>query len=122
MRELARRAAVVDVSDVMARVRPGRRPWSAEDIHDHLHASTHQFDRRWVDRHRAHFGRWPVGSLVRYPGGLLAWVRRLDGEGKPVEVQISRGSAYPGADPQQLLQGGALERLGEPVCSLPAPG
>lgn len=120
--ELARLASVVDVSDVMARVRPGRRPWSAEEIHDHLLASSHQFDRSWVDRHRAHFGRWPVGSLVRYPGGLLAWVRRLDGQRRPVEVQISRGSAFPCGDPQQLLEGGALERLGEPLSSVPAPG
>jgi len=120
--ELARLAAVVDVSDVMARVRPGRRPWSAEAIHDHLHDSPHQFDRRWVERHRAHFGRWPVGSLIRYPGGLLAWVRRLDEQGVPVQVQISRGSAFPGADPEQLVEGGALERLGEPLSSVPAPG
>ncbi|HAS29069.1 MAG TPA: phosphohydrolase, partial [Alcanivorax sp.] len=108
--ELALLASVVDVSDVMARLRPGRRPWSAEAIHDHLHGSPHQFDRRWVERYRAHFGRWPVGTLVRYQGGLLAWVRRLDDQGLPVEVQISRGSAFPGADPEQLLEGGALER------------
>jgi HD-GYP domain-containing protein (c-di-GMP phosphodiesterase class II) len=119
--ELARLAAVVDVSDVMARVRPGRRPWSAEAIQEHLHASPHQFDRRWVARHQAHFGRWPVGSLVRYPGGLLAWVRRLDDQRMPVQVQISRGSAFPGSDPEQLLEGGALDRLGEPLSSVPAP-
>jgi len=120
--ELARLAAVVDVSDVMARVRPGRRPWSAEDIHEHLLMRGDQYDRRWVERHRQHFGQWPVGSLVRYPGGLLAWVRRLDGQGRPLEVQISRGSAFPTADPQQVLEGAALQRLGEPASSLPAPG
>ncbi len=91
--ELAQLAAVVDVSDVMARVRPGRRPWSAEDIHDHLHASTHQFDRRWVDRHRAHFGRWPVGSLGRYPGGLLALSRIHIGRCRRSAPGRSRGAA-----------------------------
>ena len=120
--ELARLAAVVDVSDVMTRVRPGRRPWSAEAIYDHLHGASHQFDRRWVECYRSHFGRWPVGTLVRYQGGLLAWVRRLDDRGIPVQVQVSQGSAFPSSDPEQILEGGALARLGEPLSSVPKPG
>ena len=112
--ELARLASVVDVVDILSRQRPGREPWSTEDIHAWLERNSARFDPQWVARYRAHFGRWPVGCLVRYADGLLGRVAALDERGLPSRVRLR-------AEDGGWLDGEALARHGEPEATVPAP-
>ena len=112
--DLARLASVVDVADILSRQRPGREPWSITDIHRWLEKNDSRFDAQWVARYQAHFGRWPVGCLVRYPDGLIGRVASLDEQGLPVRVRLR-------SDDGGWLDGDALTRRGEPESSLPAP-
>lgn len=119
--ELARLAAVVDVVDAMGRPRTDRPAWSVASIYRHLLCHPERFEQRWVKRYIAHFGRFPVGTLVRYAGGELAWVRRLDRQGKPSQVSRVEQAARPQAGLAAPLYDGALAALGEPVEALPLP-
>lgn len=87
--ELARMATVIDVVDAMSRPRPDRAPQPIDAIYRHLLASTAQFDPQWSQRYIGHFGLIPIGSLVRFNSGQLAWVRRLDSDGQVAQVQLA---------------------------------
>lgn len=112
--QLARLASVVDVVDIMSRQRPGRDPWSVTDIYAWLDRNGARFDRRWVNRYRDHFGIWPVGSLVRYPDGLIGRVAALDQRGLPSRLRL------PAAD-GGWLEAEELANREEPEMSLAAP-
>lgn len=115
--ELARMAAVIDAVDAMARPRVDRPPHEQEDIYRYLLGNSAKFDVEWSKRYIRHFGTAPVGSLVRFAGGRLAWVRRVDGDGRVSQVQLAE-SSEPGlalrgerVDGAMLASLGAVERV-----------
>ncbi|MFP1682526.1 HD domain-containing phosphohydrolase [Alloalcanivorax sp. C16-1] len=112
--QLARLASVVDVIDILSRQRPGRDPWSVGAIYAWLDRNPGRFDEQWVKRYRDHFGVWPVGSLVRYPDGLIGRVAALDSRGLPSRLRLR-------ADDGGWVDGEALAKRGEPETSLAAP-
>ncbi|UYG02073.1 PilZ domain-containing protein [Halomonas sp. LR3S48] len=117
--ELARMSAVVDAVDAMRRNRPDRPAWRIDAAYRHLLKSPHQFDPRWVKRYLERFGLRPVGSLVRFSSGALAWIQRLDQQGKPFQVQLTQEIAPPGEGLGEVLRGDVTARLGEMVEEVP---
>ncbi len=117
--ELARMSAVVDVVDAMRRNRADRPAWRIDAVYRHLLKSPQQFDPRWVKRYVQRFGLRPVGSLVRFSGGALGWIQRLDQQGKPFQVQLTDETAPPGEATGEVLRGDVESRLGEMVEEMP---
>ncbi|MFQ3788091.1 HD domain-containing phosphohydrolase [Halomonas sp. A29] len=117
--ELARMSAVVDVVDAMRRDRPDRPAWRIDAVYRHLLQSPQLFDPRWVRRYVQRFGLRPVGSLVRFSGGALAWIQRLDQQGRPFQVQLSEEISPPGEALGEVLRGDVTSRLGEMVEEVP---
>lgn len=115
---LMRVAAIVDVTDAMGRDRPDRPALPIHQIHRHLRQSPAQFDLRWVERYIDHFGMWPVGTLVRFAGGELAWVLSLDADRALAAVRQVDDAAPGDAGSGILVHGRDLARLGEPVEAL----
>jgi HD-GYP domain-containing protein (c-di-GMP phosphodiesterase class II) len=116
LHELARLMAVVDVVDAMGRERPDRAAWTIDAIYKYLLEQPQLFDQRWVQRYVRHFGVAPIGTLVRFAGGELAWVLRVDEQGQPSRVLLTEYIAAP--EPKTLgamLEGRALARLGKPT-------
>lgn len=119
--ELARLAAVVDVVDALSRPRSDRPAWDIEGIYRHLLTQPKRYELRWVKRYIAHFGRFPIGTLVRYSGDRLAWVRRLDRLGRPSQVSLVESVCRPQAGLGPVLHDGPLGAMGEPLEALPLP-
>jgi HD-GYP domain-containing protein (c-di-GMP phosphodiesterase class II) len=108
--ELTRMAMVVDVVDAMTRHRPDRPAWSLEDAYRHMLGRPGMFDREWVQHYIRHFGRYPIGSLVRFSSGAQGWIQRLDSKGQPRQVAVISPA------PQLRLDGevaslGAIEEI-----------
>lgn len=110
--ELSRLMAVVDVVDAMARARPDRPAHGIDAIYRHLLLHPEQFSPRWAQRYIQHFGRLPIGSLVRYGSGVLAWVQRLDERGRPSQVQLTSEPVMPGTGLGEVVRHKELARLG----------
>lgn len=111
--ELSRVASVVDVIEAMKRDRPDRPAWKISDIYRHLLSHPRQFDTRWVKRYLKRFGVMPIGTLVRFSGGELGWVQRLDEAGRIAQVQLAEQAQAPGESLGEVLCGERLSRLGE---------
>lgn len=112
---LMRLAAIVDVADAMGRDRPDRAGLPVDRIHQHLRQSPAQFDPRWVERYIDHFGAWPVGTLLRFPGGELGWVLSLDADRAVAAVRQVDEPSFDDATSGILVHGRDLARLGAPV-------
>lgn len=113
---LARVAAVVDVIDAMGRHRADRKAMPIDQIYRALNNEAHRFDRRWLQRYRQRFGRYPVGTLLRFGTGQLGWVRRLDRDGLLLQAQLTEAAVPPSAESLgKLVDGYDLQRLGEVV-------
>ncbi|EWH03844.1 hypothetical protein Q427_01035, partial [Halomonas sp. BC04] len=105
LQELSRMSAVVDVVDAMRRERPDRPAWRIDAVYRHLLSNPGQFDPRWAKRYIQRFGLRPVGALVRFGNGDMAWIQRLDQQGKPFQVQLTDVVEPPGEALGEVLRG-----------------
>ncbi|MCE9682810.1 HD domain-containing phosphohydrolase [Halomonas alkalisoli] len=119
LQELSRMSAVVDVVDAMRRDRADRPAWRIDAVYRHLLSHPGQFDPRWVKRYIQRFGLRPIGSLVRFANGDMAWIQRLDQQGKPFQVQLTDALEPPGEALGEVLRGNVIARLGEPIEEIP---
>gem|GEM_PF-242347 len=110
--QLPRMAAVVDVIDAMSRPRADREGMTAEDTYRHLLDNRTQFDELWIEAYVRHFGVIPVGSLIRYESGQLAWVTRLDEKRHIHTVILTSDTKPPQDNLGDTVTGTALEKLG----------
>jgi HD-GYP domain-containing protein (c-di-GMP phosphodiesterase class II) len=114
--ELACITAIVDVVDVMVRGRAGRSAQTVDSVCHDLLLDNSRFDEGLVKRYVRHFGVMPVGTLLRYEQGELAWVKALGVDGLPEQVQLTEKTVWPTADGLGvLLEGAELAALGKPV-------
>lgn len=116
LHQLARLMAVVDAIDALGRRRGADKALAIDAIYAYLLARAGAYERHWVEVYRQHFGPLPIGTLVRYTGGELAWVLRLGDDRQPVEVQLASGGEAPGAG--AALRGRELAALGTPVAAV----
>jgi len=110
--DLGRMVAVVDVIDALTCPRADREAWSLVDAYRHLLNHPDVFDNLWVQRYVRLFGLTPVGSLVRYANGALAWVQRLDAQGRPSQVHIVLNTHSPDRSLDLVMVERDLDRLG----------
>ncbi len=113
--ELSRLAMVVDVVDAMRRDRPDRPAWKVAQAYAQLVNQPERFDQRWVKRYIKVFGRLPIGTLVRFESGQLAWIQRLDAKGEPLQVQLTDVAKPPDISLGEVLRDEAVRKLGRPV-------
>lgn len=111
--ELGRLAGVVDAIDAMGRPRADRPAMPIDRIYRQLNAESQRFDGRWLQRYRAWFGEYPIGTLLRFGSGQLAWVRHLDREGNVAQVQLTDAEVPPCKQSLgKLVENEQLSRLG----------
>ena len=66
------------------------------------------------------YGLYPIGSLAKYSGGYLAWVKDIDKKGIPSSVNVVKNLKFPEAtlnsdlNEKDLLQIGKLEEIVNP--------
>lgn len=118
--DLARAMAVVDEIDLMSRRRPGAAPRSITLSYAHLLRRPGKYDPIFVKRYVEHFGRLPVGTLLRFESGQLAWVLGLDEALRPARVQLATEPGPPRAEHLgEVVSGGDLRELGKVAEVLP---
>ncbi|MEA1050060.1 PilZ domain-containing protein [Lamprobacter modestohalophilus] len=113
--ELSRVAMVVDAVDAMRRERPDRPARSMAHIYARLAHQSERFDQRWLKRYISAFGSLPIGSLVRFEAGQLAWIQRLDAKGRPLQVQLTDAVKPPDDSLGEVLRDEAVLKLGKPL-------
>lgn len=117
---IARMAAVVDVLDAMMRPRGDRPAKTAIEAYRYLYNRPERFDKHWVTRYVQRHGFYPIGCLVRFSHGYLAWVMELDETGQPNRARVVRNTSRSELAMNHILsrvdfgQLGQLDRLIRP--------
>lgn len=114
--DVGRMLAVVDVIEALSRPRADRDAWPLVECYRHVLGAPAQFDYTWTQRYIRRFGMTPIGSLVRYSSGALAWVQRLDAQGQPVQVHRVLNVNNPKQPLDQVLANNDIEQLGRLEC------
>lgn len=118
--EMARLMVVVDEIDLMSRRRPGGAARSISHCYGHLLRRPGKYDGLCIKRYVEHFGRLPVGTLLRFETGPLAWVVNLDESQRPARVQLTTEPGPPKAGQLgEILTGKQLAELGRAAEVLP---
>lgn len=110
--DLGRMVAVVDVIDALTRARADRAAWPLVEAYRHVLGNAKAFDNVWARRYVRLFGVTPVGSLVRYASGALAWVQRLDAQARPSQVHMVLNANSPRRRLDLVLAQRDLDQLG----------
>lgn len=92
---LARAAHVVDTIDLISRGIGQREAKPPLQIFRDLYHDSNDADRQWLARYMKRHGIYPVGSLVQYSSGFLAWVLRLGDDGQPARIRVVRNAGNP---------------------------
>ncbi|WP_126772271.1 HD domain-containing phosphohydrolase [Pseudidiomarina homiensis] len=110
--QLARAAMVVDAMDAMQRSRPDRAAVHAISALAQLQAVSGRYDPIWIERYLNRFGRLPIGSLLKFEGGVLAWVVGLDRHNRVERLRLTPHKNHPDHKLGELIQGSKLRELG----------
>ncbi|WP_299260187.1 HD domain-containing phosphohydrolase [uncultured Kushneria sp.] len=110
---IARMAAVVDTVDAMMRTRGDRRGKTAIEAYRYLYHRPGCFDKYWVTRYIQRHGFYPIGSLVKFSSGFLAWVMELDDSGQPRRVRVVRNLHREGRTMNDILSRVDFAQLGK---------
>ena len=110
---IARMAAVVDTVDAMTRTRGDRPGKTAIEAYRYLYHRPGRFDKHWVTRYIQRHGFYPIGSLVKFSGGFLAWVMELDDSGQPRRVRVVRNLHREGRTMNDILSRVDFAQLGK---------
>lgn len=110
---IARMAAVVDTVDAMMRTRGDRRGKTAIEAYRYLYHRPESFDKYWVTRYIQRHGFYPIGSLVKFSSGFLAWVMELDDSGQPRRVRVVRNLHREGHTMNDILSRVDFAQLGK---------
>ncbi|WP_110689590.1 HD domain-containing phosphohydrolase [Salinicola endophyticus] len=110
---LGRMMAVVDVIDALGQPRADRDAWPLLERYRHVLGHPALFDATWAQRYVRRFGTAPVGSLARFSSGALAWVQRIDDQGRPAQVHLVLNTKSPQRRLDQILNDGDIAQLGK---------
>lgn len=107
-----RLAAVLKALNVMTHERNGRDALTPLEAYRDLNARPEAYDRELLIEVIRRRGPWPVGSLVMYTGGFLAWVMSLGGKGVPRRVKVVKNLAFADAFLDTELEAGEIDQIG----------
>ncbi|GAB2781859.1 hypothetical protein GCM10027040_04840 [Halomonas shantousis] len=110
---IARMAAVIDVIDAMTRPRGDRPAKTAVEAYRYLYNRPERFDKWWVTRYVQRHGFYPIGSLVQFSRGYLAWVMELDDTGQPTRVRVVRNTSRSELAINNILTRADFDQLGQ---------
>ncbi|MCE8025857.1 PilZ domain-containing protein [Billgrantia aerodenitrificans] len=110
--KLVRTASVIKIIDTLTHARNGRPALSPLDAYRWVYGNG-GYDRQCLNRYVRRYGLYPVGSLVKYSGGFLAWVMRLGREGSPSQVRVVKNLAFEDSKLDTVLSDKDIQQLGK---------
>ena len=110
--KLVRTASVIKIVDTLTHARNGRPALSPLDAYRWVYGNK-GYDRQCLNRYVRRYGLYPIGSLVKYSGGFLAWVMRLDREGSPDQVRVVKNLAFLDSKLDTILADKDIQQIGK---------
>ncbi|MFP3344178.1 PilZ domain-containing protein [Halomonas sp. SIMBA_159] len=118
--EVIRLVMVIKAINILINGRNGMPARAPLDAYRIIYDADMSYDKTVVVEYIKVYGLYPIGSLVKFSGGFLAWIMDIDGKGMPAQVQVVKNLRFPDANintamnKQDMLQIGKLEGVVNP--------
>ncbi len=119
--ELSRLMSVIKAVNKLIYPRNGIPPRTPLEAYRYINECDDAYDKAILIEYIRLYGPNPIGTLVKYSGGFLAWVMDINGRGEPTKINIIKNLRFPESNinsvlsKSDLLQIGKLERVVNPA-------
>lgn len=113
MSPLVQLISVLKMLETLSMPRNERSAMMPIDAYRWLQVRADAFDARSLVRYIRCYGLYPIGSLVRYSGGFLAWVMALDDKGMPSSIRVVKNMAFPNTVLDTVLTRSDISQVGK---------
>ncbi len=119
--ELSRLMSVIKAVNKLIYPRNGIPPRTPLEAYRYINECDDAYDKTILIEYIRLYGPNPIGTLVKYSGGFLAWVMDINGRGEPTKINIIKNLRFPESNinsvlsKSDLLQIGKLERVVNPA-------
>ncbi|EWH01997.1 PilZ domain-containing protein [Halomonas sp. ML-15] len=119
--ERVRLVSVIKAINKLMHVRNGIPPRTPLDAYRMINEAASAYDKTVLVEYIQAYGLYPIGSLAKFSGGFLAWVKEIDGKGMPSQVKVVKNLRFPDTNISSELgrddfsQIGKLEEIVNPA-------
>lgn len=114
--DLARITAVIKIIDTLTNPRNKRSGLTPLEAYRWVNNHPELFDSKWLTRYIQRYGIYPIGSLVKFSGGFLAWVMELNKNGLPSRVKVVKNLAFVDVTLNTVLSSIDYSQIGSLEC------
>ncbi|EMB4295539.1 PilZ domain-containing protein [Enterobacter roggenkampii] len=113
MTPVIRLISVLKAIDKLSFRRNGSPANTPLEVYRIINQEQSSYEKKWLVYYIQLYGTYPIGCLVKYSGGFLAWVTDIDKTGHPIEVRVIKDLRYPDANINSLISGFDLTQIGK---------
>lgn len=114
MTDLIKLASVIKATNTLLHRRNGIRAHTPIEAYRRLNTLHTAYDKKALVEYIQVYGLFPIGSLVKYSSGFLAWVMDIDSKGYPTQVNIVKNMRFSSNTISSIVSNGDLSQLGLP--------
>lgn len=93
--------------------RNGIPPRTPLDAYRLVNDAAAAYDKTVLVEYIQAYGLYPIGSLAKFSGGFLAWVKDIDGKGMPIKVSVVKNLRFPDTNISSELSSGDFSQIGK---------
>ncbi|WP_302141546.1 HD domain-containing phosphohydrolase [Halomonas alkalicola] len=93
--------------------RNGIPPRAPLDAYRLVNDAAAAYDKTVLVEYIQAYGLYPIGSLAKFSGGFLAWVKDIDGKGMPIKVSVVKNLRFPDTNISSELSSGDFSQIGK---------
>lgn len=112
--DLIKLASVIKAINTLLHSRNGIRAHTPIEAYRKLNTLHTAWDKSVLVEYIQVYGLFPIGSLVKYSSGFLAWVMDIDKKGYPTQVNIVKNLRFAEANISCVVSNSDLSQLGHP--------
>ncbi|MCG8708293.1 PilZ domain-containing protein [Brenneria sp. 4F2] len=110
---LMRLVSVIKIVNKLIYARNGVPPRTPLEAYRYINEAGDTYDKAVLIEYIRTYGPNPIGTLVKYSGGFLAWVVDVNDRGEPIKVNIIKNLRFPESNINSLLSKSDLLQIGK---------
>ncbi|QTF08585.1 metal-dependent phosphohydrolase [Brenneria izadpanahii] len=110
---LIRLVSVIKAVNKLIYARNGIPPRTPLEAYRYINEAENAYDKAVLMEYIRTYGKNPIGTLVKYSGGFLAWVMDVNDKGEPIKVNITKNLRFPESNINSILSKSDLLQIGK---------
>lgn len=114
--DLVKQVSVIKIINKLTNPRNGLTSRSPLAAYRRVNEAPQAYDKDILVAYIQHYGLYPIGSLVRFSCGFLAWIMDINAKGTPVTVRVVKNLAFRDVNLDTVLGVEDFHQIGKLEC------